>query len=63
MIEFEKIKPIYAVVAFPSHKITCTYSSINTALDCNRTRMKYQGYKIIKFTPSEVIGNETCNNN
>ena len=55
MMEFEKIKPIYAVVAFPSHKIKAAYSDIRKAQQRNDTLLKYQGYKLIKFNPCEVI--------
>lgn len=58
MLEFEKIKPIYAVVAFPSHKIKAAYSDIRKAQQRNDTLLKYQGYKLIKFNPCEVIKND-----
>lgn len=54
-MELEKIEAIYAVVAFPSHKIMKTYTTKHSALACNRTRMKYQGFKLIKFIASEEV--------
>lgn len=57
-MELEKVKPIYAVVGIPSYKIMNTYKDPITALKCNKTRMKYQGFKLIKFIPSEEICQE-----
>ncbi len=57
-MELENIKPIYAVVGIPSYKIMNTYSTIKQAQKCNRTRLKFLGFKLIKFVPSEEICQE-----
>ena len=54
-ISIEEIKPIYAVLSLNTHTMMNVYKTKLEAVRRNKTRMKYHGYKLVKYTPSEVI--------